>query len=413
MAAEHQRDYHDLLVAHDQFHSTHSAENQRFTLRAVRSACAMRDTSPAARSARPTTSRRRCSCPIAMCAAPARSASSADQYGDSCEVCGATYTPAELIDPVSTVSGSTPVLARVRRTCSSSSATSRRCCASGWRRGAQQARCAPSSTNGSTAGLQDWDISRDAPYFGFEIPDAPGKYFYVWFDAPIGYIASFEALCAKRGPTSTSTGGPSSATELYHFIGKDISYFHNLFWPAVLHGAGLPPPTRRARARLSDRQRRRRCRSRAARSSPRAATWSCCRPKPLRYYFAAQADRGVEDIDLSLDDFVARVNSDLVGKFVNIASRCAGFIERGGGRLADALPDPELYAEFVARAASASPSSTTQRDYSARDPRDHGAGRSRQPVRRPPQALGARQGSGARPPRCGPSARRASTCSAC
>ncbi len=197
------------------------------------------------------------------------------------------------------------------------------------------------------AGLQDWDISRDAPYFGFEVPDAPGKYFYVWFDAPIGYIASFEALRARRGLDFDGYWKSETASELYHFIGKDISYFHTLFWPAVLHGAGCRRPTGVFVHGFLTVNGQKMSKSRGTFITARRYL-DLLPPEPLRYYFAAKLSAGVEDIDLSLDDFLARTNSDLVGKLVNIASRCAGFIERGGGQLAAALPDPALYAEFVA-----------------------------------------------------------------
>ena len=270
---------------------------------------------------------------------------SADQYGDSCEVCGSTYTPADLIDPVSTVTGTKPVWRESEHLffrLGEFEPMLRAWLAGGSQQGAVRAKL----DEWFAAGLQDWDISRDAPYFGFEVPDAPGKYFYVWFDAPIGYIASFEALRAKRGLDFDSYWKSETETELHHFIGKDISYFHNLFWPAVLHGAGLRRPTGvHVHGFLT---------INGQKMSKSRGTFITARryldhlpPEPLRYYFAAKLTDGVEDMDMSLDDFLARTNSDLVGKFVNIASRCAGFIERGGGRLADALPDPALYAEFV------------------------------------------------------------------
>ena len=213
--------------------------------------------------------------------------------------------------------------------------------------GARQAEVRAKLAEWFKAGLQDWDISRDAPYFGFEIPDAPGKYFYVWFDAPIGYLGSFKALCDKRGLNYDEYLKADSTTELYHFIGKDISYFHNLFWPAVLHGAGCRKPTAVfVHGFLT---------VNGAKMSKARGTFitasrylSLLPPEPLRFYFATKLNAAVEDIDLSLDDFVARVNSDIVGKLVNIASRCAGFIQRGGGRLAAKLPDPQLYEEFAA-----------------------------------------------------------------
>jgi len=345
MAAEHQRDYHDLLVAHDHFHSTHSAENQRFTLELY---ARLRDaghiTSRSVRQAFDEQAKMflpdryvRGTCPVCK---------SADQYGDSCEVCGATYTPAELIDPVSTVSGSPPVWresAHLFFKLGDFESMLREWLASG----SQQAAVRAKLDEWFAAGLQDWDISRDAPYFGFEVPDAPGKYFYVWFDAPIGYIASFEALRAKRGLDFDSYWKSETATELHHFIGKDISYFHNLFWPAVLHGAGLRRPSGVHVHGFLTINGQKMSKSRGTFITARHFL-ELLPPEPLRYYFAAKLTSGVEDIDMSLDDFLARTNSDLVGKFVNIASRCAGFIERGGGRLAEALPDPGLYAEFVA-----------------------------------------------------------------
>jgi methionyl-tRNA synthetase len=199
------------------------------------------------------------------------------------------------------------------------------------------------------SGLQDWDISRDAPYFGFEIPGAPGKYFYVWFDAPIGYLGSFKAYCDRTGLDLNQYLRPDSTTELHHFIGKDISYFHTLFWPAVLHGSGFRRPTAvHVHGFLT---------INGQKMSKSRGTFITARryldhlpAEALRYYFAAKLGAGVDDIDLSLEDFTARVNSDLVGKLVNIASRCAGFIARGGGRLAPALADSALYAEFTAAA---------------------------------------------------------------
>ena len=211
--------------------------------------------------------------------------------------------------------------------------------------------------------MQDWDISRDAPYFGFEIPGAPGKYFYVWFDAPIGYLGSFKALCDKRGLSYDEYFRADSKTELYHFIGKDISYFHNLFWPAVLHGAGCRKPTAVfVHGFLT---------VNGTKMSKTRGTFITARrylerlpAEALRFYFAGKLGAGVDDIDLSLDDFVARVNSDIVGKLVNIASRCAGFVQRGGGKLAAQLPDPQLYEEFAALRGTIAELYDT-RDYSA------------------------------------------------
>ena len=271
---------------------------------------------------------------------------SPDQYGDSCEVCGSTYTPADLIDPISTVSQTTPVWRESEHLffkLGAFDAMLREYVAGGSLQPAVRAKLA----EWFEAGLQDWDISRDAPYFGIEIPDAPGKFFYVWFDAPIGYIASFEAWRAAHAASFDDYWESETASELYHFIGKDISYFHTLFWPAVLHGAGLRRPSGVFAHGFLTINGQKMSKSRgtfitAQRYLERLP------PEPLRYYFAAKLSSGIEDIDFSLDDFVARTNSDLVGKLVNIASRCAGFIERGGGRLAAALPEPALYQEFTA-----------------------------------------------------------------
>jgi methionyl-tRNA synthetase len=345
MAAEHQRDYRDLLVAHDHFHSTHSEENRRFTFELYER---LRDagyiTRRAVRQAYDEQAQMflpdryvRGTCPVCK---------SADQYGDSCEVCGAAYTPADLIDAVSTLSGTAPVWRESEHLFFRLGAFEpmlREWLGSGEQSVAVRAKL----DEWFAAGLQDWDISRDAPYFGFEVPDAPGKYFYVWFDAPIGYIASFEALRAQRGLDFDSYWKSETRSELYHFIGKDISYFHNLFWPAVLHGAGYRRPSGvNVHGFLT---------VNGQKMSKSRGTFVTARrylehlpAEPLRYYFAAKLTSGIEDIDMNLDDFLARTNSDLVGKFVNIASRCAGFIERGGGRLDTQLPDPALYAEFVA-----------------------------------------------------------------
>ena len=344
MAAEHQRDYRDLLVVHDQFHSTHSAENRRVTFELYGR---LRDAGYISRRSvrQAFDAEKQMFLPDRYVRGTCPRCRSADQYGDSCEVCGATYTPADLIDPVSTLSGTTPVWRDSEHLFFRLGAFEpmlREWLAGG----GQQASVRAKLDEWFAAGLQDWDISRDAPYFGFEVPDAPGKFFYVWFDAPIGYIGSFEALRARRGLDFDTYWKSETASELYHFIGKDISYFHNLFWPAVLHGAGLRRPTGVCVHGFLTINGQKMSKSRGTFITARRYL-EHLPPEPLRYYFAAKLTAGVEDIDLSLDDFLARTNSDLVGKFVNIASRCAGFVERGGGRLAAALPDPALYADFV------------------------------------------------------------------
>jgi methionyl-tRNA synthetase len=360
-AEEHRRDLAGFLIGLDQFHSTHSAENVHLTQQLY---ARLRDGGYIARRAvRQAYDEKagmflpdryvRGTCP--RCKSP-------DQYGDSCEVCGSTYTPAELIDPISTVSGTTPVWRESEHLFFKLGAfeTMLRAYVAG---GSLQPAVRAKLAEWFEAGLQDWDISRDAPYFGIEIPDAPGKFFYVWFDAPIGYIASFEAWRAAHAASFDDYWKSETATELYHFIGKDISYFHTLFWPAVLHGAGLRRPSGVFVHGFLTINGQKMSKSRgtfitAQRYLERLP------PEPLRYYFAAKLSSGVEDIDFSLDDFVARANSDLVGKLVNIASRCAGFIERGGGRLAAALPEPALYHEFTA-AGERIAALYESRDYSA------------------------------------------------
>jgi len=344
-AEEHRRDLDGFLIGMDQFHSTHSAENVRFTHEIY---TRLRDAGYIARRAvRQAYDEKagmflpdryvRGTCP--RCKSP-------DQYGDSCEVCGSTYTPADLIDPISTVSQTTPVWRESDHLFFKLGAFEtmlREYVGSSSLQPAVRAKLA----EWFEAGLQDWDISRDAPYFGIEIPDAPGKFFYVWFDAPIGYIGSFEAWRAAHGASFDAYWKSETATELYHFIGKDISYFHTLFWPAVLRGAGLRRPTGVCVHGFLTINGQKMSKSRGTFITAQHFL-ERLPPEPLRYYFAAKLSNGIEDIDFSLDDFVARANSDLVGKLVNIASRCAGFIERGGGRLAAALPEPALYDEFVA-----------------------------------------------------------------
>ncbi len=269
-----------------------------------------------------------------------------DQYGDACENCSKTYTPADLIDPVSVVSGTTPVRRESEHYFFKLSAYDDRL--RQWMKDATlDKNVVAKLEEWFEAGLQDWDISRDAPYFGFRIPGTEDKYFYVWLDAPVGYPASFRNLCDRRDDLDfDSYWRPGSDAELYHFIGKDIMYFHTLFWPAVLEGSGFRTPTSVfAHGFLTvDGQKM----SKSRGTFIKARTYlDHLDPNYLRYYYAAKLGPTIEDIDLNLDDFVARVNSDLVGKLVNIASRCAGFIsKRFDGQLADDLPDPDLFAEF-------------------------------------------------------------------
>ena len=342
---EHTEDFAGFHIGFDNYHSTHSEENRYCaTLIYERN----RD---AGHIARRTISQ--AYDPEAQMFLPDRfikgtcpKCGAEDQYGDNCEVCGATYAPTELKNPVSAVSGATPEerdsehlffrLADFEKTLQD------------WHKaGHVQAEMANKLDEWFEAGLADWDISRDAPYFGFEIPDAPGKYFYVWLDAPIGYMASFRQLCDRTGLDFDTYWGADSQAELYHFIGKDIIYFHALFWPAMLHGAGFRMPTAVwAHGFLT---------VDGAKMSKSRGTFIKARtylkhlnPEYLRYYFAAKLSSRIDDLDLNLDDFVQRVNSDLVGKVVNIASRCAGFInKRFAGRLSEAMDQPDLYQTFV------------------------------------------------------------------
>jgi methionyl-tRNA synthetase len=348
VALEHKRDYDGLLISFDHFHSTHSPENRalsRLMYERLRDAGHI-----ARRSVRQAYDEQarmflpdryvRGTCP--RCKSP-------DQYGDSCEVCGATYSPADLIEPRSTVSETTPVWRESEHLFFQLGHFESML--RDWLQDSRlQEGVRAKLDEWFSAGLQDWDISRDAPYFGIEVPDAPGKYFYVWFDAPIGYPASFQALCAQRGLDFDHWWKAGSTTELYHFIGKDISYFHTLFWPAVLHGAGFRRPSSVFVHGFLTINGQKMSKSRGTFITAQQYL-ERLPPEPLRYYFAAKLSDGIEDIDFSLDDFVARANSDLVGKLVNIASRCAGFVARGGGTLATSLPEPALQQEFVAAAA--------------------------------------------------------------
>ncbi len=269
-----------------------------------------------------------------------------DQYGDSCESCGSTYAPTDLLNPRSAVSGSKPVFRESEHyfvRLSEFEQPLKEWVSSG----ALQGEVANKLQEWFIDGLRDWDISRDAPYFGFQIPGTEDKYFYVWVDAPIGYISSFRELCERKGLDFDEWWGVDSKAEVYHFIGKDIVYFHTLFWPAMLMGAGLRTPTAVYAHGFLMVDGAKMSKSRG--TFIKARTYlNHLNPDYLRYYFAAKLGPGTADIDLNLEDFVQRVNSDVVGKVVNIASRCAGFIQRRfDGRLSKNLPAPELYDSFI------------------------------------------------------------------
>ena len=275
---------------------------------------------------------------------------SPDQYGDNCEVCGATYGPTELIEPRSVISGATPEMRDSEHYFFE--VGNFQDFLRGWLSGdvaLPGVKAKLAEWLDAEGGLRAWDISRDAPYFGFEIPGAPGKYFYVWLDAPIGYLSSFKNLCAKTGDDFDAILASDSTTELHHFIGKDIVNFHGLFWPSVLHGTGLKVPTRLHVNGYLTVDGAKMSKSRGTFVQARTYLDVGLEPEALRYYFAAKTSGGVDDLDLNLADFAARVNSDIVGKFVNLASRAAGFItKRFNGQLAATLPDAAQYDRFVA-----------------------------------------------------------------
>jgi len=355
VSEEHQADFAAFRVAFDNYHSTHSDENRHYA------SLIYERNRDAGHIARRTITQAydpveqmflpdrfiKGECP--KCGAP-------DQYGDNCEACGASYSPNELKNPRSAVSGAVPEQRESDHYFFKLADFDEMLKA--WTGGGSlQKEVANKLGEWFASGLQEWDISRDAPYFGFEIPDHPGKFFYVWLDAPIGYMASFRNLCDS--PKGQAAGldfdrfwSRDSKAELYHFIGKDIIYFHALFWPAMLHGAGFRVPSAVFAHGFLTVDGSKMSKSRG--TFIKARTYlDHLNPEYLRYYFAAKLGSGVDDIDLSLEDFAFRVNADLVGKVVNIASRSAGFItKRFDGRLSAALPAPALFAEFVAAGGS-------------------------------------------------------------
>ncbi|PTU33045.1 methionine--tRNA ligase [Stenotrophobium rhamnosiphilum] len=337
---QHAQDFADFHVDFDHYHSTHSEENRVLSESIYK---ALKATGAIA-----NREIQQLYDPVKNMFLPDRyikgecpKCGTADQYGDNCENCGAAYSPTDLKNPHSVVSGATPVmkdsehyffeLGKFQSFLES------------WLDGdVAHPAVKAKLKEWFAAGLKDWDISRDAPYFGFAIPDAPGKFFYVWLDAPIGYMASFTALCAKSKLNFDDFWKAGSNAELHHFIGKDIVNFHGLFWPAMLKGSGYRTPTKlHVNGYLT---------VNGAKMSKSRGTFIKARtylnhltPEYLRYYFAAKVGAGVDDLDLNLEDFAARINSDLVGKYVNIASRCAGFIEKQfGGKLAELLTAEQL-----------------------------------------------------------------------
>jgi methionyl-tRNA synthetase len=345
VTAAHRQDFASFRIEFDHYSTTHSAANEELTTSIYQALVdgghigrtVIKQAYDVERQMFLPDRYVRGTCPV--CSTP-------DQYGDSCENCGATYSPLDLKDPVSTVSGKPPSVRESEHLLFKLANFESELRA--WVPQHIDPAMARKLDEWFKAGLKDWDISRDPPYFGFRIPGEIDKFFYVWFDAPIGYIASFMELSRQAGLSFEDYWGPASSVELYHFIGKDIAYFHSLFWPAVLTGARYRKPSKIfVHGHLTvDGQK---MSKRRGTFIPAAVYVKHLDADYLRYYYASKLGSGPDDIDLNLADFVAKVNSDLVGKLVNIASRCAGFVHRfGGGTLASSLSNPALFADFAA-----------------------------------------------------------------
>ncbi|MGX2955544.1 methionine--tRNA ligase [Ursidibacter arcticus] len=345
--ADHIADFSGFNISFDNYHSTHSEENKELTsaiykkLKAngfIKSKVISQLFDPEKNMFLPDRFVKG-TCP--KCKAE-------DQYGDNCEVCASTYSPMDLINPRSAVSGATPVVKESEHFFFD--LPSFEGMLKEWTRsGSLQPEIANKMQEWFESGLQQWDISRDAPYFGFQIPDTENKFFYVWLDAPIGYMASFKNLCDRTDINYDDFWKKDSDAELYHFIGKDIVYFHSLFWPAMLEGSDHRKPTNVFAHGYVTVDGQKMSKSRG--TFIQASTYlKHIDPECLRYYYAAKLNDRIEDLDFSLDDFVQRVNSDIVNKLVNLASRNAGFItKRFDGKLAGELQDPALFAEFIAQ----------------------------------------------------------------
>ncbi len=337
---EHKRDFADFYVEFDNFYTTHSDENREictFIYEQLKAGGHISQQTieqfydPVKEMFLPDRFIRG-ECPY--CHTP-------DQYGDQCESCNRTYTPTDLVNPVSAISGSTPV--KKESVHFFFDLPDFESMLKDWTRNNLQKEIANKLDEWFTAGLQPWDISRDKPYFGFEIPDEPGKYFYVWLDAPIGYFASLKNHCQREGLDYNEFVKQDSEIEMYHFIGKDIMYFHTLFWPAMLEGSGLRKPNNVFVHGFLTVNGQKMSKSRGTFINARTYL-DHLGPEYLRYYFAAKLGPYVDDIDLNFEDFIFRINSDLVGKVINIASRCAGFInKRFEGQLSEKLADPGLF----------------------------------------------------------------------
>ena len=349
--AEHEADFAEFQIAFDNFHSTHSEENRQLSAE-IYKACRDKGHINVRKITQLYDPKKELFLADRYVKGECPKCGAADQYGDNCESCGATYTPAELINPFSTISGATPVEKESEHYFFK--LPDFEAFLKDWTRsGTLQDEVANKLSEWLDSGLQEWDISRDAPYFGFEIPDAPGKYFYVWLDAPIGYMASFKNLCERRDDLDFDEywkPGPDgkNSTEVYHFIGKDIINFHALFWPSMLTAAEYRTPTAvNAHGFVT---------VNGAKMSKSRGTFIKARtflnhlnPTYLRYYFAAKLGASVDDFDLNLEDFVQRVNTDLVNKLVNIASRTANFVKKAGGKLSDHCVEQDMVQSFIDR----------------------------------------------------------------
>lgn len=355
---EHLADFTGFFIGYDNYYSTHSPENKQFS----------QDIYRALKAGGKIESRvieqlfdpeKQMFLPDRFVKGECPKCHAHDQYGDNCEVCGTTYSPTELINPYSAVSGAKPELRESEHfffklgEC----ADFLKAWTSGNNPHDGKPHLQPEALNkmkewlgeGEETTLSDWDISRDAPYFGFEIPDAPGKYFYVWLDAPVGYMASFKNLCDRIGVDFDEYFKADSQTEMYHFIGKDILYFHALFWPAMLHFSGHRAPTGVYAHGFLTVDGQKMSKSRGTFITAKSYLEQGLNPEWMRYYIAAKLNSKIEDIDLNLQDFISRVNSDLVGKYVNIAARASGFIaKRFEGRLKD-VADSALLAKLTAQ----------------------------------------------------------------
>ena len=350
---EHKRDFDDFLISFDNYYTTDSPENEKLSQSIY---LKLRDAGLIE-----MRSIEQAYDPVKEMFLPDRfikgecpKCGAKDQYGDSCEKCGATYSPTDLKNPFSVVSGATPIK-KVSDHYFFKLSDPR--CETFLRDWTQvRTPLQPEARNKmkewvgqpGDSKLGDWDISRDAPYFGFEIPDAPDKYFYVWLDAPIGYYASFLNYCQSKGMNFEEWVKPDTTTEQYHFIGKDILYFHTLFWPATLHFAGYRTPTNVFAHGFLTVDGEKMSKSRGTLISAHSVIESGFNPEWFRYYFATKLNDSMEDLDLNLQDFVARVNSDLLGKYINIASRSAGFlVKRFGGVVSDGAMNNPLLADIT------------------------------------------------------------------